>query len=76
MVELFNITLATMLSVYVNEHHRDLDDQLPYVKFAYRSAEHETTSCTPNSLMLGRKVATPPEVMYEMPPSVSDIPPH
>jgi hypothetical protein len=41
---------------------------------AYRSAEHETTGCSPNSLMLGREVTTPLDVMYEMTPSLSNIP--
>ena len=56
MVERFNKTLATMLSSYVNEHHTNWDILLPYVMMAYRSAEHETTVCTPNRLMLGREL--------------------
>lgn len=38
MVERFNRTLATMLTVYVSTNQRDWDDQLPYVMMAYRSA--------------------------------------
>jgi hypothetical protein len=76
MVERFYKTLATILSAYVDEHQKDWDVHLPYVMMAYRSAEHETTGCTPNSLMLGREVATPLDVMYEMPPSLSNIPQH
>ena len=59
MVERFNKTLATMLSSYVSEHHTNWDILLPYVMMAYRSADHETTVCTPNRLMLGREVTTP-----------------
>jgi transposase InsO family protein len=51
-VERFNKTLATMVSSYVNEHHTNWDILLPYVMMAYRPAEHETTGCTPNRLML------------------------
>lgn len=76
MVERFNKTLATMLSAYVDEHHKDWDVHLPYVMMAYRSAEHETTGFTPNSLMLGREVATPLDIMYEMPPDVNEVPQH
>lgn len=41
---------------------------------AYRSVEHETTGFSPNSLMLGREVSTPLDLMYEMPSCVKDIP--
>jgi hypothetical protein len=47
--------------------HRDWDTHLPYLMMAYLSAEHETTGCTPNALMLGREVATPLNIMYQMP---------
>jgi hypothetical protein len=57
-----------MLSANVDEHQKDWDVHLSYVMMAYRSTKHETTGCTPNSLMLGREVATPLDVMYEMPP--------
>lgn len=76
MVERFNKTLATMLSAYVDEHHKDWGVHLPYVMMAYRSAEHETTGFTPNSLMIGGEVATPLDIMYEMPPEVNEVPQH
>ncbi|CAC5419668.1 unnamed protein product [Mytilus coruscus] len=43
---------------------------------AYGASEHETTGQTPNSLMLSRELSTPLNIMYEMPPSVKDIPAH
>ena len=43
MVERFNRTLVTMLSNFVNDHHTDWDELIPYVLMAYRSCEHETT---------------------------------
>ena len=67
MVERFNRTLATMLTAYVSTNQRDWDDQLPYVMMAYRSAEHETTSMSPNMLMFGREVSTPLDLMFELP---------
>ena len=36
LVERFNKTLATMISMYVNEQHKDWDEFLPLVLFAYR----------------------------------------
>lgn len=74
MVERFNKTLVTMLSAYVNVHHSDLDEHLPYVMMAYRTSLHETTGFTPNQLMLGREVSTPLDIMYEMPRSVHYAP--
>lgn len=76
MVERFNKTLASMLRTYVDDHQRDWDTHLLYLMMAYRSAEHETTGCTPNLLMLGREVATPLDILYEMPSSITDIPQH
>ena len=64
MVERFNKTLATMLSAYVDEHHANWDEHLPYVMMAYRAAVHETTGTTPNKMMLGREVATPLDIVY------------
>ena len=76
MVERFNRTLVTMLSNFVNDHHTDWDELIPYVLMAYRSCEHETTGLTPNMLMLGREVSTPLDIMYEMPHSIKPIPVH
>lgn len=55
MVECFNKTLVTMLSAYMNDHHSDWDEHLPYVMMAYITSLHETTGFTPNQLMLGRE---------------------
>ncbi|CAG2213150.1 unnamed protein product [Mytilus edulis] len=57
-------------------NQRDWDEYIPFVMMAYRASEHETTGQTPNSLMLGRELSTPLDIMYEMPPSVKDIPAH
>ena len=74
MVERFNRTLATMLSAFVSNNHKDWDEHLPYVMMAYRSAEHETTGMTPNMLMFGREVSTPLDLMFEMPSIIKTIP--
>jgi len=74
MVERFNRTLASMISAFVDENHKDWDSQLPYVMMAYRSSEHETTGMSPNRLMLGREVSTPLDIMYELPALEKQIP--
>lgn len=54
-VERSNKTLATMLSAYVDENHRDWDNSIPYVMIAYIASQHESTgySHTCNMLRLG-----------------------
>lgn len=59
MVERFS---KTMLTAYVSDQQHDWDKHLPYVVMAYRSA----VGYTPNILMLGCKVSTLLELMYEL----------
>lgn len=63
-VERFNRTLASMLSNYVADNHKDWDVHLPRVLMAYRSSEHETTRYSPFFLMFGREVRLPVDVMF------------
>lgn len=74
MVERFNKTLVTMLRAFVNERHTDWDRHLPYVMMAYRSTEHETTSHSPNFMMLGRETSTPLDLQYSMPRNLKALP--
>ncbi|MES9884898.1 MAG: reverse transcriptase domain-containing protein [Sedimenticola sp.] len=69
LVERFNKTLKTMLKAYVNENRSNWDEQIPFVLMAYRSTIHDSTGCTPNSLMLGREVALPIDLMVGNPNS-------
>lgn len=70
----FKKTLVTILSAYVNDHHSDWDEHLPYVMMAYITSLQETTGFTPNQLMLRRERSTPLDIMYEIPISVKYIP--
>lgn len=72
----FNSTLTTMLSAFINENHRNLDEQTPYVMMAYRGSEHETTGMSPNILMLGREVSTPLDLIFEMLSNITLLPDH
>ena len=59
MVERFNRTLETMLTMYA-EHKQDTWDQhLQNIMLAYRSSVHDSTGFTPNRMMLGREVELP-----------------
>ena len=42
LTERFNHTLINMLRQYLNEHQNDGDIYLPYVMFAYCTAQQET----------------------------------
>ena len=59
LVERYNRTLLTMLTMYVQDDQQTWDEILPYVMMAYRASRHESTGKTPNLLMLGREVNLP-----------------
>ena len=72
MVERFNRTIKTMLSLFVNDNQRDWDSHLPLLMMAYRSAVHETTGCTPSEMMFGRGIRLPVDLLYGRPESGED----
>jgi len=61
--ERFNHTLATMLSMYVNENQQDWDEYLPFVLFAYRTSVDQLLTESPYYLLFGRAPVTPLDVM-------------
>ena len=63
LVERFNRTLASMLSMYVNSKHNDWDKYLPYVTFAYNTTAHSITKETPFFLLYGREARLPIDTM-------------
>ncbi|XP_022088652.1 uncharacterized protein LOC110978178 [Acanthaster planci] len=64
MVECFNRTVKTILSMFVDENQKNWDKHLPYVTMAYRSSQHDSTL---NMLMLGREVGLPLDVVVGSP---------
>ncbi len=62
LVERFNQTFATMLSMYVNSRHNDWDVYLPYLTFAYNTGVHPATKETPFYLVHGREPRMPLDV--------------
>lgn len=59
MTERFNRTLEAMLSQYVSDDHKDWDEYLPFMLFAYRTAVHEATNETPFYMMMTRDARMP-----------------
>ena len=70
LVERFNRTLATMLSMYVNSKHTDWDVYLPYLTFAYNTGVHPGLKETPFFLVHGREPRLPVDVNL-LPPDVN-----
>ena len=67
MVERFNRTLATMLTMYCESKQNTWDQHLPYVMLAYRSSVHDSTGFSPNMMMLGREVELPLQAVVGSP---------
>ncbi|XP_059351391.1 uncharacterized protein LOC132087992 [Daphnia carinata] len=61
-VERMNHVLADMLSMYVSSDHRDWDEVLPYVCFAYNTSRQESTGFSPFFLMYGREPLLPSDL--------------
>ena len=73
MVERYNRTLKTQLSLFVAEHQKDWDKYVPLLLMAYRTAVHASTHFTPARLMMGREIRTPIDLVYERPdPEIVD----
>ena len=53
LVERFNRTLAIMLSMFVSDHHKDWDEYVQYVVFAYNTVRQDSTGYAPFYLLYG-----------------------
>ena len=67
MVERYNRTLKTQLSLFVEEHQRDWDKHVPMLLTAYRTAVHNTTKFTSARMMLGNEIRVPIGLVYGFP---------
>ena len=63
MVERFNRTLLSMLSLFVDANQLNWDALLPYVMMAYRSSVHASTGFTPYKVLFGQEITLPVDVM-------------
>ena len=67
MIERFNRTLLTMLTLAAVEDETHWDVKLPMLMMAYRSSQHVTTGASPYSLMFGRELRLPVDLMFGLP---------
>ncbi|XP_059420291.1 uncharacterized protein LOC132155519 [Carassius carassius] len=82
MVERFNRTLASMLSLFVDDNQANWDILLQYVMMAYRSSVHSSTGFTPYKVVFGREIILPVDVMLNVTsqegaesPRIAGVPP-
>ena len=66
MIERFNRTLLSMLSLFVGDNQLNWDTLLPYVMLAYRSSVHASTSFTPYKVLFGREMVLPIDIMLKV----------
>ena len=52
-------SVQAMLSAYVSQNQKDWFTYIPMLVLAYNSSVHDSTRCTPASLMLGRQLRLP-----------------
>jgi len=64
LVERQNRTLISMISKFVNDKLSDWDDLLPYLLMAYNTTVHNSTGCTPFSMIYGREACLPVDLLY------------
>ncbi|MDY6929837.1 MAG: RNase H-like domain-containing protein [Pseudomonadota bacterium] len=63
-----NGVIKNMLSAYVNKRQTDWDQHLAPVMMAYRTSVHRILKESPSTMMLGRLVRLPIDVMVGLPP--------
>ena len=64
LVERFNRTLISCLTMMVNRHRDDWDLQAQCIVHAYNATEHSSTGCTPNLLVMGEEILLPADMVY------------
>lgn len=68
LVERMNRTILNYLAKFVDENQRNWDDVLPLFLLAYRSVPQESTKITPASLVFGRELRLPMDLVNGRPP--------
>uniref|UniRef100_A0A8C2JCK1 Gypsy retrotransposon integrase-like protein 1 n=1 Tax=Cyprinus carpio TaxID=7962 RepID=A0A8C2JCK1_CYPCA len=63
LIERFNRTLLSMLSLFVDDNQMNWDRLLPYVMMAYRSSIQASTGFTPYKVLFGREMVLPVDIM-------------
>ena len=67
LVERFNHSLTTIISMYVSEHQSDWDRFIPYALFAYRTSIQSSINESPFYLLYGRDPRFPIDISLSKP---------
>jgi hypothetical protein len=67
MVECYIKTVEEHLWKIVASHQRNWDERLPLFLLAYRASIHNTTGLTPASLVFGRELRLPCDLLFGAP---------
>jgi hypothetical protein len=68
MVERYIKTVEEHLRKVIASHQRDWDERLPFFFLAYRASTHDKTGLTPASLVFGRELRLPYDLLFGAPP--------
>jgi hypothetical protein len=68
MVERYMKTVEEHVRRVVASHQRDWDEGLPLFLLACRASTHDTTGLTPASLVFGRELRQPYDLLFWAPP--------
>ena len=71
LIERFNRTSLSLLSMATRQDEQNWDLHLHLMMLAYRTSVQESTGCTPFELVFGREAPLPVDVMYGLPPQTS-----
>jgi hypothetical protein len=72
MVERYIKTIEEHLRKVVASHQKDWDEGLPLFLLAYRASTHDTTGLTPASLVFGRELQLPCDLLFGVPQTRKD----
>jgi hypothetical protein len=68
MAERYMKTVEQHLRKVVPSHQREWDERLTFFLLAYRASTHDTTGSTPASLVFGRELRLPCDLLFGAPP--------
>ena len=67
MIERACRSVQSMLAAYVSQNQKDWATYIPMLVLAYNSSIHDTTRCTPASLMIGHQLRLPIDLALGIP---------
>lgn len=73
LVEKLNGTIENMLSKVISKNQKDWDTFLPFLMLAYRSSLHDTLGESPNTMMFGREVLMPVDLLFGKTSQLKDV---